>query len=162
MPDLEIRPVAVDEHDRAGELVVEAYRSLGDVGDEFYEATLRDIAGRARAGDVLVAVLNGRVVGCVTVSFGDTALSEVDDPDAATIRMLGVATDVRGAGIGEALVRRCVEEARARGCRRVRLDTRTSMKSAQRLYERLGFRRNPEHDWSPAPEIFLLAYVLDL
>ena len=89
-------------------------------------------------------------------------LSEVDDPEAATIRMLGVSASARGRGVGQALVRGCVEEARLRGCKRVRLDTRTSMSSAQRLYERLGFRRAPDHDWSPAPGISLLAYVLDL
>jgi hypothetical protein len=36
------------------------------------------------------------------------------------------------------------------------------MASAQRLYERLGFRRDPGNDWSPAPGISLLAFVLDL
>jgi hypothetical protein len=36
------------------------------------------------------------------------------------------------------------------------------MKTAQRLYERLGFVRDPLHDWSPAPGIQLCAYVLDL
>jgi hypothetical protein len=36
------------------------------------------------------------------------------------------------------------------------------MTSAQRLYERLGFRRDSDHDWSPAPGILLLGYVLDL
>jgi len=36
------------------------------------------------------------------------------------------------------------------------------MTSAQRLYERLGFGRDAEHDWSPVPGKLLLAYVLDL
>jgi hypothetical protein len=36
------------------------------------------------------------------------------------------------------------------------------MTGAQRLYERLGFRRAPDHDWSPALGILLLGYVLDL
>jgi len=157
-----IRPVAPDEHVQAGELVVEAYGTLGDVGDEFYESELRDVEGRVQTGEVLVAVADGEMVGCVTLSIGQTALSEVEDPEAGTIRMLGVSTTARGRGVGEALVRRCVEEARARGCERVRLDTRTSMSSAQRLYERLGFHRDPDHDWSPAPGISLLAYVLDL
>jgi ribosomal protein S18 acetylase RimI-like enzyme len=157
-----IRRVSFDECDIVGELVVEAYRTLGDVGDEFYESELRDVDSRVHTGEVLVAEIEGRVVGCVTLSIGQTVLSEVGDPEAATIRMLGVSTSVRGRGIGEALARRCIEEARARGCERVRLDTRTSMASAQRLYERLGFGRDPDHDWSPAPGISLLAYVLDL
>ena len=89
-------------------------------------------------------------------------LSEVDDPDAATIRMLGVANEARGRGIGEMLVLACVDRAREAGLQCVRLDTRTSMASAQRLYERLGFRRDPDHDWSPKPGMLLLSYVLEL
>jgi ribosomal protein S18 acetylase RimI-like enzyme len=160
--ELGLRPVEPKEHEVAGELVVEAYRSLGDEGDEFYERELRDVSGRIRTGDVIVAEIDGRVVGCVTLSIGETSLSEVDDLDAATIRMLGVSSDVRGRGIGERLVRHCIEQARISGSKRVRLDTRTSMQSAQRLYERLGFRREPDYDWSPAPGIELLAYVLHL
>jgi ribosomal protein S18 acetylase RimI-like enzyme len=160
--DLTIRPIRSEEHVVAGDLVVEAYRTLGDVGDEFYEPELRNVSGRVQTGEVLVAEADGEVVGCVTLSIGQTALSKVADSDAATIRMLGVAASARGRGVGEALVRRCIEDARARGCKRVRLDTRTSMLSAQRLYERLGFRRDPNHDWSPAPGISLLDYVLDL
>ena len=162
MDEVTIRPVAPGEHTPAGELVVEAYRTLGDVGDEFYESELRDVVGRLEAGEVLVAEKDGRILGCVTLSIGLTTLSEVEDPEAATIRMLGMSTSARGRGIGEALVRRCIDDARDRGCKRVRLHTRTSMSSAQRLYERLGFRRDPDHDWSPAPGISLLAYIRNL
>src|ERR1700692_222055 len=125
MDELTIRPVAPDEHALAGELVVEAYRTLGDVGDEFYERELRDVGSRVQTGDVLVAEADGQVVGCVTLSIGQTALSEVEDQKAATIRMLGVSATARGRGVGEALVRCCIEEARARGGGRGRLDTRT-------------------------------------
>jgi ribosomal protein S18 acetylase RimI-like enzyme len=162
MDDVTIRQIASDEHDLAGELVVEAYRTLGDVGDEFYESALRDVGARVQTGEVLVVEADGRLVGCVTLSIGLTSLSHVEDPEAATIRMLGVSASARGRGIGEALVRRCIEEAHVRGCKRVRLDTRTSMSSAHRLYARLEFRRDPDHDWSPAPGISLVAYVLDL
>jgi ribosomal protein S18 acetylase RimI-like enzyme len=157
-----IRPIRPEEYDAAGELIVAAYRTLGDAGDEFYEQQLRDVAGRVASCEVLVAEMAGRIVGSVTFVDGKTALSEVDDPDAATIRMLAVSTDARGRGVGEALVGACIDHAVTSGRRRVRLDTRTSMTSAQRLYERLGFRRDAEHDWSPAPGIELLGYVLDL
>jgi ribosomal protein S18 acetylase RimI-like enzyme len=156
-----IRHVSPAEYDLAGELVVSAYRTLGDAGDEFYEDQLRDVQGRVGTSEVLVAELDGQVVGCATLAVGQTELSQVEDPEAATIRMLGVSPTVRGRGIGEALMRACIDKARTAGQRRVRLDTRTSMTSAQRLYERLGFRREPDHDWSPAPGISLLAYVLE-
>jgi ribosomal protein S18 acetylase RimI-like enzyme len=157
-----IRAVRPSEYATAGELTVEAYRTLPDAGHAAYERELRDVAGRRAGSEVLVAELDGRVVGCVTFVDGPGALSEVDDPDAATVRMLGVAAEARNRGVGEALMRECIDRARRSGRRRVRLNTRTSMASAQRLYERLGFRRDPDHDWSPAPDILLLAYVLDL
>jgi ribosomal protein S18 acetylase RimI-like enzyme len=161
-PPLVIRAVRPSEYEIAGELTVEAYRTLGDAGDEFYERELRDIAGRRASSEILVAEVGGRIVGCVTFVDGLKQLSEVDDPDAATVRMLGVATEARGRGVGEALMQECIDRARRSGRRRVRLDTRTSMTSAQRLYERLGFRRDPDHDCSPAAGILLLGYVLDL
>ena len=162
-PRLIIRAVRPSEYEIAGELTVEAYRTLSDAGDEAaYERQLRDIAGRRDTSDILVAEVGGRVIGCVTFVDGLKALSEVDDPDAATVRMLGVAAEARGRGVGEALIRECIDRARQSGRKRVRLHTRPSMTSAQRLYERLGFRRDPDHDYSPAPGILLLGYVLDL
>lgn len=157
-----IRACHPDEYEAAGELVVEAYRTLDDRASPDYERLLRDVAGRAADSEILVAVAGDRVVGCVTFVDGQRHLSEVDDPDAATIRMLGVAVEERGRGVGDALVRACLDRARRSGRARVRLHTRTSMTGAHRLYERLGFRRDPGHDRSPSPGIELLAYVLDL
>ena len=36
------------------------------------------------------------------------------------------------------------------------------MKAAHYLYEKAGFSRLPERDWSPEPGVNLLAYGLDL
>jgi hypothetical protein len=42
------------------------------------------------------------------------------------------------------------------------LSTDTRMAAAHRLYERLGFARLPERDWTPLPGVDLLVYALDL
>lgn len=157
-----IRPIRPEEYDAAGDLIVEAFRTLGDPDGKLYEPRLRDVAGRVVGAEVLVAEIGGQVVGSVTYVDGLTPLSEGNDPDAGSIRMLGVSIDARGHGVGEALVNACIARAVASGRQRVRLSTRQSMKSAVRIYERLGFRRDPEHDRSPTPEMNLLAYVLDL
>ncbi|HEX9106651.1 MAG TPA: GNAT family N-acetyltransferase [Longimicrobiales bacterium] len=52
-----------------------------------------------------------------------------------------VAAAARGQGIGEALVRRAIELARAAGAASVDLTSRPSRESANRLYLRLGFER---------------------
>jgi hypothetical protein len=36
------------------------------------------------------------------------------------------------------------------------------MTAAHRLYERLGFHRLPERDWSPVPGVDLLVYARDI
>jgi ribosomal protein S18 acetylase RimI-like enzyme len=162
LDSLTIRPVRPEEHEATGELIVEAYRTLDDVELGDYEEKLRDVAARAAGGEVLVAELGGKLVGSVTYIDGQGAWSEADDPDAGSIRMLGVLSSARGNGIGEALVMACIDRAVASGRRRLRLSTRTTMKSAQRIYERLGFRREAQHDRSPAPGINLMGYVLDL
>ena len=76
--------------------------------------------------------------------------------------MLSVDHAARGQGIGELLVRGCLERARAAGKTRMVLSTDVRMSAAHRLYERLGFTRLPERDWSPMPGVNLLAYALDL
>ncbi|MES1227393.1 MAG: GNAT family N-acetyltransferase, partial [Armatimonadota bacterium] len=77
-----------------------------------------------------------------------SVLSQVARPDEAEFRMLAVDLRVRGKGIGEMLVMACIERA-ARPpllAKSLVLWTRPSMTSAQRLYERLGFRRAVERD----------------
>ncbi|MET7437677.1 GNAT family N-acetyltransferase, partial [Streptomyces sp. NPDC005568] len=94
------------------------------------------------------------------------AMAELARPGEAEIRMLAVAPQARGRGAGEALVRACVDRARAtEGCVRVVLSTQRTMRAAHRIYERLGFVRTPERDWNPVPElddILLLTYELTL
>ena len=158
-----IRPARVDEYEAVGELVVRAYSTLPDRVPA-YDAVLRDVAGRAATAEVLVAETEGAVVGTVTFVPGPGPQAEVDDPDAAAIRMLGVAPEARGKGVGAALVEECIGRARKLGRLRVLLDTRQSMEAAHRVYDRAGFRRASELDRRPAeaPDLLLLGYRLDL
>jgi ribosomal protein S18 acetylase RimI-like enzyme len=76
--------------------------------------------------------------------------------------MLVVDPEAQGRGVGELLVRTCLERARAAGKRRMVLSTAEGMTAAHRLYERLGFKRAPERDWTPLPGITLLIYTREL
>jgi GNAT superfamily N-acetyltransferase len=163
---MEIRPVQSDEHERLGALTVDAYTRLdGHVPEPDYEAQLADIAGRSRTAGatVLVAVEDGHVLGGVTFVDGpDSPLAEFTHPDGAGIRMLAVEPGAQGRGVGTALTCACLDRARALGRHQVLLHSTPWMTTAHRIYERLGFRRDPSLDWTPVPGIDLLGFRLDL
>lgn len=158
---LKVRPIRPDEHALVGDLTVGAYLADDLVGPEYAEV-IRDVAARAAVATVLVAELDGTPVGSVTFARGGQPYAEHAAADEAEIRMLGTARAARGQGAGTALTEECVRRAREAGCSAVRLSTQADMHAAHRIYERLGFLRTPERDWSPVPGVDLLTYVLPL
>ncbi|WP_262055758.1 GNAT family N-acetyltransferase [Streptomyces sp. STR69] len=167
--DILIRRAIPTEYDDLGEITAQAYLQDGllDFGEsDEYLGELRAVAKRAAAADVLVAVDGVHLLGGVTFVPSGGPMADIAQPGEAEIRMLAVARDARGKGAGEALVRACVDRARATaGCTAVVLSTQRTMRAAHRIYERLGFTRTPERDWNPLPElddITLLTYELTL
>jgi ribosomal protein S18 acetylase RimI-like enzyme len=155
---------STDDMARAGRLVQQAYVALdGYPHDPDYHAMLGDVASRAAEADVVVAVnADGQIVGCLTFVPGhDNVHAEFDDVDAASFRYFGVDPSTQGAGVGEAMVRWVLAEAGRLGRRRIRIHTLVAMTGAQRLYQRLGFVREPslDEDWDG---IIGLAYVFHL
>ena len=86
-----------------------------------------------------------------TTSFGHPSL-----------RLLAVRPGMRGMGIGSALLEECLRRARASGATSLVLHTGQVMKAAQRLYERHGFVRAPDYDFSPMPNDLVLGYRITL
>jgi ribosomal protein S18 acetylase RimI-like enzyme len=146
---------------RIAELTAGVYRDE-ELAPEAYLNQLADVAGRAERAELLVARDGETVVGSVALvlagEFGEITSSEEE----AAFRMLVVDPVTRGRGVGELLVRTCLERARAAGKRRMVLSTDPRMTAAHRLYERLGFVRLPERDWSPLPGVRLMAYAFEL
>jgi len=98
---------------------------IGDVTARF----LRDYKpGRERCW---VAERGGRMAGSIFLcDSGDNA---------AQLRLLYVEPDARGLGIGETLVRNCIDFAREAGYDRIWLWTHTVLASARRIYAASGF-----------------------
>ena len=108
-------------------------------GDPAYEAAFERIA--ADPNQLLaVAVLEGRVVGTLQLSF----LPGLSHLGAwrGEIEAVRVARAMRGQGVGAAMLGWAVAQCRARGCRLVQLTTNVARVDAQRFYERLGFARS--------------------
>jgi ribosomal protein S18 acetylase RimI-like enzyme len=160
---LTIRPALPDELDAVGRLTVDAYVSGGVIDPASpYLSFLSDAVSRASDAQVWVAVDERGVIGTVTYVEPGSPLAEVSGPGEAEIRTLAVDPAAGGQGIGEALTRRMLDLARERGFGAVILSSSTTMHAAHRLYERLGFVRHPERDWTPGRGIQLVTYGLDL
>lgn len=161
---IEVREVRPDEYAALGDLTVAAYVAVGEVGHPEYLEHVRDVASRAAVCPVLVAVDgSGKILGGVTYVPGPgTPYSEIETADEAGFRMLAVDPAAQGRGVGRRLVEACIERARLDGRRGMVLMTRPFMTAAHRLYLSLGFRRAPERDWWPAPDVDLLAFVRTL
>ncbi|TNH31533.1 GNAT family N-acetyltransferase [Micromonospora orduensis] len=147
-------------------LTVAAYEADGQLkGENGYGVVLADVSTRAASGEVLVAVdeVTGAVLGSVTFVLPGTPFAELSGPGEAEFRMLAVDPAAQGRGVGGALVRACVARATELGCAAVVICVRAGMAaSAHRLYERLGFVRSPEKDWSPLEGVDLLGLRLAL
>ncbi|WP_050434435.1 GNAT family N-acetyltransferase [Chondromyces crocatus] len=91
---------------------------------------------------LLVAVDGGQVVG----AFQLTIIQYVAymGGRVAMIENVIVEPEVRGRGVGEAMMRWAIDEARRRGCFRVQLTTNKVRERAHRFYERLGFVKSHE------------------
>jgi GNAT superfamily N-acetyltransferase len=157
-----VREARDEELDAAGAVVFDAYLSVGGDADRPYLRFVRDARGRAGVCPILVAVDDaGTVLGSATyVPDHENPFAEVQRPGEAGFRMLGVAPSARGRGIGEALVRGMIDRASAARRTALAISTGDDWMPARRLYERLGFERDPERDFDPVPEVHLIAYVL--
>jgi ribosomal protein S18 acetylase RimI-like enzyme len=101
----------------------------------------------ARKGELLdasalkgfVASLTGADIGLVTVANRGLEYEVVS-----------ISTTLEGVGVGRALMKRAVDDARASGCRRIWLTTTNNNVRAIGFYQRFGLMANPEVK-SPQP-----------
>jgi GNAT superfamily N-acetyltransferase len=162
--DVVVRPVEPREYEAVGDVTVSAYSGVeGFSAGARYEAELRDVAGRVKTAEVLVAAEpDGRVLGAVTFVPGPGPLAEFGGPGESGMRMLAVDPAAQGRGVGRLLAQACVDRARATGRSRLVLHTTGAMAGAHRLYRGLGFARTPELDMRTQGGMLLEAYVFEL
>jgi GNAT superfamily N-acetyltransferase len=153
-----IRRCRADEHARIGEMLVEAYAGLPGMPQpheqpEYYEM-LADVGKRNGNPSIRVFVAAGEhdvPVGTIDFitdmrHYGTSSLATTI-PNAAGIRLLAVHPDWRGAGVGKALTRYCIEHARTLRKSSVILHTTRVMLTAWSMYARMGFERFPRIDF---------------
>jgi ribosomal protein S18 acetylase RimI-like enzyme len=156
-----VRPAHTSELAEVGDLTLEAYAEFM-VGDDGYARHLSDAVTRAREAELYVALLDDSLAGTVTFCPQGSPWCELAQPGEGEFRMLAVRPTARGRRVAEALVSVCLERSRELGYHAVVLSTLPDMAAAHRLYRRIGFKRLPERDWSPADDVELIAFMLEL
>src|SRR5262245_30256063 len=107
-----IRPATAADYPAIAELTVAAYRGDGQTRpDHPYEKSLADVATRAEAGEIYVFEQDG-IAGAVLFVLPGSRYAELSCEGEAEFRMLAVSPRAQGRGVGEALVRACLERAR--------------------------------------------------
>lgn len=148
-----VEPHEVGRLQEIGELTALAYLADGLVDAAHpYVPQLRNASERAQHA-LLLAMIDGergegKIVGTITLVPPGSPFAELAQADEYELRMLAVSPMERGRGIGANLTRGALEMAAERGATRVVLSTMDTMHAAHRLYERLGFTRRHDLDWT--------------
>jgi ribosomal protein S18 acetylase RimI-like enzyme len=103
---------------------------------EAYETAFAAMVGNPD-NHMVVAVEGGAVIGCYQLTY-IRGLSYTGGLR-AQIESVRIASDRRGRGLGDAMMRDAIGRARTRGCVLVQLTTDVRRERTRRFYERLGF-----------------------
>jgi ribosomal protein S18 acetylase RimI-like enzyme len=147
-----LRPAAPEDVAAVGDLTVRAYVHSGYVAaDDEYVSQLRAADDRLRGAELWVATVGDTVSATVTVCPPGSVYRKLATPLEAELRMLAVDPSARRRGLATALVGRCLQRCTELGLDALVLCTLDQMAPALGLYTSLGFERDPDLDWEPAP-----------
>lgn len=155
---MELRRIRPEEHEAAGDVCVAAYEPFFTGAEDDYRRRLHDVATRDAQAEVWVAVRDDKVAGVVTYCPPGSPWREIGRDHEGEFRMLAVDPAAQRSGVGAALARLCEARAREDGATGMALSSLAAMSAAHRVYERLGYARDPGRDWSPVPGVELLAF----
>ena len=129
---------------KARALFEEYAASLGfDLGFQNFDQELEDfpVQYSPPAGRLFLALAENRPIGCVGLRFFAKGVCEM--------KRLYVRPDFRGRKAGRLLAQAAFKAGKSIGYESMRLDTLSSMESANTLYQSLGFRQIPPYRHNP-------------
>ncbi len=158
---LHIRDAVPGDRDTIRDVIIASFAQYATTLStwDMYREYLLTTFDQDRTAERLVAEKDGMIIGSVFLfpakPPGDTNPTRGPLPE---VGMLAVAPEARGQGVGNALLDECLRRARRAGGSTIGLHTMDVMGGAVRLYERRGFVRAPEGDWSPTEDVLVKWY----
>ncbi len=170
MSAVSVRDARPEDREAVQAVTIAAYQqyaaSMTAAHWEAYRRNIVDTLDRVAPAEQLVANEGGRIVGAALLYPAGTVFGVSGRAASTTpwpeVRLLAVAPEARGRGVGALIMDACIRRARDQGAAAITLHTTDFMQAAVRLYERLGFARARELDFDPAPGITAKGYRLDL
>ena len=169
MAGLRVRDARSDDRGAIEAVTLAAYEQYAALMPAHWEAYRQNILATLADAPLdaqIVAEEEGRVVGTVLLYPAGGVMARPGGGSITLawpeVRLLAVAPEARGRGVGAALMDTCIRRARQSGAAALTLHTADIMQAAMRLYERLGFRSAPELDIQPAAGVTVKGYRLGL
>ncbi|MDH5716748.1 MAG: GNAT family N-acetyltransferase [Spirochaetia bacterium] len=98
----------------------------------------------------------GVFAGMVILVNSNSPAAVFANDDECEMHFLGVREEFRNKGLGRLLIKKIIEKAKKAGFVKMILNTQTTMRTAQSLYESFGFLRNESRDFSYGKRKFIV------
>jgi len=105
-----------------------------------FRAKIANMSAFANVGEIIVAEIGGQIVGAVAYIGPGAPKAAFFRPDWSIMRMLVVAPDCRGRGVGRKLAQECLSRAKRDGASVFALHTSKLIQVALPMYQRMGFK----------------------
>lgn len=150
-----VRNARPEEFSAIGRLMVDVYSRLeGFPQQPEYFAMLENIGEITKRPhtELIVAVSAEGIIEGAVVYFSDMSSygsggSATAEKNASGFRLLAVAPEARGRGIGRLLTTACIEKARKDKNEQLIIHSTDFMKVAWKMYEKMGFMRSEDLDF---------------
>ncbi|GAB5527268.1 MAG: hypothetical protein Roseis2KO_51400 [Roseivirga sp.] len=136
---LDYTPAYGDDFKRISYAWIEQYFGIEDQDRQLLENHKAEIIDKG--GVILFAEYDGKIAGsCALIKYSDAFYE---------LAKMGVMPEYQGLKLGRKLAEAVIARARDLGAQKVFLESSSQLKAALALYEKLGFRPDPDLDISP-------------
>ncbi|MBK3495568.1 GNAT family N-acetyltransferase [Viridibacillus sp. YIM B01967] len=142
------------EKDATREVLVESYEQFKDSYENTevwntYIEEIRSSVDNPNLDRILIAKSNDNILG--TLQIFSSSKEAYDRPEleinTPIVRLLAVHPSARGKGVAKELLKVSIKYAKQKGAKSLYLHTTDKMSDAIRLYEWLGFQRDPSKEF---------------